>query len=93
MLCIGRDTDIDVPLDAASVSRCHAGVEIRNENKVWLRDLGSRNGIEVDGQPIHKALRLDNGAIICLGKAKLKFVDQVDPELTGEKKAVSSGHT
>lgn len=54
-LRIGRSADCDLVLDDGSVSREHA--ELFSENGGWrLRDLGSKNGVHVDGMPVRDLL-------------------------------------
>ena len=49
-IVVGRDVDNDVPLPFSDVSRRH--VEIRKEGPILVaRDLGSRNGIYLNGEP------------------------------------------
>ena len=68
---IGRSRDCDVTLDDPNVSRRHA--ELRREGSTWLvSDLGSTNGIKVNGR------RVDNhpltpGDDITLGLEHLTF--------------------
>ena len=49
---MGRHPDCDIVLNVAAVSRHHAEMVI-DGNKVFLRDLGSRNGTYLNGQMIH----------------------------------------
>ena len=51
---IGRDTDCDVVLTSRSVSRKHAIVERSGESWV-VRDLGSANGLFVEGKRVSEA--------------------------------------
>ena len=52
---IGRDADCDVRLDDPLISRHHAEVT-RRDDLWWVRDLGSRNGTRVDGEPTQSGL-------------------------------------
>jgi hypothetical protein len=54
-LIIGRDPACQIPLPNSSVSREHAEI-VCNADGVTVRDLGSRNGILVNGVPRQKAL-------------------------------------
>jgi len=51
---VGRDADCDVVLSSRSVSRKHAIVERRGEGWV-VRDLGSANGLFVEGKRVSEA--------------------------------------
>jgi len=64
---LGRAHDCDIRLLHESVSRVHARLDISPERTV-LRDLGSRNGILVNQEPVLLA-ELDLGDRITLGQA------------------------
>lgn len=54
----GRMDECDVPVDDPAVSRRHCVMTCQN-GEVWLTDLGSSNGTELDGNPVGKGgLRL-----------------------------------
>lgn len=68
---IGRGDDCDLRLAHASISRRHA--ELQADEAGWmLRDLGSKNGSHVGGQPVAQA-RLAQGAWIRLGDLYCEF--------------------
>jgi len=68
---IGRSRDCDVQLADANVSRRHA--ELRQEGaSYWIVDLGSTNGIEVDGKRVKRA-KLRSGDTITLGSTDVTF--------------------
>lgn len=69
---IGRRPDCDIAIDSMAVSRLHAEL-VRLDDGSWeLRDLGSLNGIEVDGRPV-TAWRPMDGDEISIGDARLYF--------------------
>ncbi len=70
-LRIGRDPANDVVLSDPNVSRFHAEV-LESDGVRYLRDLGSRNGTRVDGQPVSEA-RLRIGSEIGVGPFRLIF--------------------
>jgi ABC-type multidrug transport system ATPase subunit/pSer/pThr/pTyr-binding forkhead associated (FHA) protein len=70
-LTIGRDRSNDVVLDDPNVSRFHAEVARQGE-VVELRDLGSRNGTRIDGEPARRA-RLHAGSEVGIGPYRLVF--------------------
>jgi ABC-type multidrug transport system ATPase subunit/ABC-type multidrug transport system permease subunit len=70
-LTIGRDRSNDVVLDDPNVSRFHAEV-VRHGELVELRDLASRNGTRVDGEPARRA-RLHAGSEVGIGPYRLVF--------------------
>jgi hypothetical protein len=63
---LGRDEDCQIRLEGGEVSRRHA--EIQREGAVFLiRDLGSRNGLFVDGAHVPKA-SLRQGSLLRIGE-------------------------
>ncbi len=70
-LTIGRALDNDLILEGTGVSRRHAQVEQRHGRYV-LRDLGSRHGTQVNGQPIQEVV-LRDGDVLSLGGQRLVF--------------------
>jgi hypothetical protein len=68
---IGRSRDCDIQLADTNVSRRHA--ELRQEGaSYWIVDLGSTNGIEVNGKRVKRA-KLTDGDTITLGSTKVAF--------------------
>lgn len=68
---IGRSRECDLVLDDPNVSRRHA--ELRREDGAWaVRDLGSTNGIKLNGQRSRGGL-LNPGDEITLGLSRLTF--------------------
>lgn len=73
-LTIGRDAAADICLPINAVSRMHA--EISWLTNHWLvRDLGSRNGVLLDGHPVEQAT-LERGSELRIGDGVFKFLDQ-----------------
>jgi len=69
---IGRSSECDIVLDDSGVSRRHA--EIRPVGSAWvLRDLGSTNGVLVDGAQVAGEHRLADGERIAMGSSELRF--------------------
>jgi len=70
---IGRSRDCDIVLDDAGVSRRHA--ELRPlDSSVWtIEDLGSTNGVRVNGQTIAGAHELRTGDSIGMGSTEMVF--------------------
>lgn len=59
---LGRSTEADVRIDDPGVSRKHA--EIRPGTPAMVLDLGSTNGIVVDGQHTQRATLRDGSRIV-----------------------------
>ena len=73
----GRSTDADLVLADDTVSRKHARI-YGNRGALWLRDLGSRNGTQVNGRSIRHH-RLRPGDRITIGASLLR-IDMVPLE-------------
>ncbi len=70
-MVLGRSRQCDVVLDDPNVSRQHA--EVRREGEDWVvADLGSTNGIRVNGQRVETAA-LEPGDEVTLGLVRLSF--------------------
>ncbi len=69
---LGRSRECDVTVDDANVSRKHA--EVRPSGGKWIvRDLGSTNGIKVNGRRVEGAQSLKPGDVIEMGRSRLTF--------------------
>ena len=68
---IGRGTDTDLRIDDPGISRNHAELR-RSGGDVTVVDLGSTNGVVVDGERVQQA-RLRDGTRIQLGNTTLVF--------------------
>jgi Protein of unknown function (DUF3662)/FHA domain len=69
---LGRSRDADVVIDDPNVSRRHA--ELRPSGGSWIvRDLGSTNGVKVNGRRIEGPQSLRPGDTIELGTARVTF--------------------
>jgi hypothetical protein len=69
---MGRSRDCDVVLDDPNVSRRHA--EVRPSGGSWIvNDLGSTNGIKVNGHRVHGPQSLKRGDVIELGTSRVTF--------------------
>jgi hypothetical protein len=69
---IGRSRDCDIVLDDSSVSRHHA--ELRPGGAAWtIEDLGSTNGVRVNGISAHGSHELRSGDRIEIGSTEILF--------------------
>jgi hypothetical protein len=69
---LGRSRDCDVVLDDANVSRRHA--EVRPSGGSWIvNDLGSTNGIKVNGRRADGPQSIRSGDVIELGTSRVTF--------------------
>jgi pSer/pThr/pTyr-binding forkhead associated (FHA) protein len=70
---VGRSSRCSFVISDLSVSRFHAQVIVQRE-KVWIKDLGSRNGTFVDGARIEEA-EVQPGQSVRFGNAQFHLVD------------------
>ena len=69
---LGRSREADVVVDDPNVSRKHA--EVRPSGGSWIvRDLGSTNGVKVNGRRIQGPQSLKAGDEIQLGTSRVTF--------------------
>jgi adenylate cyclase len=86
---IGRSARSDIALpDDAQVSRNHASIRHRNDTYM-LSDLGSANGVCVNGEPIVAPRELRDGDRITIGTTELRFVLTALSESPGDSGFVS----
>lgn len=71
---IGRSTDCQLSVDDPLVSRRHARLLVTDE-AVYVEDLGSRNGVLVDGVRIDGRHRLRDGSKVTVGAQEMVIVD------------------
>jgi pSer/pThr/pTyr-binding forkhead associated (FHA) protein len=74
---VGRSSGCDLVLADDDISREHAAFE-RRWDGVEVRDLGSKNGVEVDGARIDEVARLRDGQIVVVGSTRLRLDDPED---------------
>src|SRR6185369_11296973 len=67
---VGRSTDCQLSLDDPLVSRRHAVMRVRKDG-VSLQDLGSRNGVTVNGAKITGERELTVGDKISIGSQEM----------------------
>lgn len=70
-LTLGRHSSNDIRLEEEGVSRFHAEFE-QHDNRYFIRDLDSRNGLYVNRLPVLEHLLLD-GDEIRIGSTKIHF--------------------
>ncbi len=85
---VGRSSDVDLVLADDAVSRKHARI-YGERGRMWLRDLGSRNGTSVNGDPISRhCLREGDRVVIGASLIAVAITDssQVRAGWAGERK-------
>ena len=78
-LVIGRSEECDFTIDSESISRRHVKIDPAPGGGYVVRDLGSTNGTKVNQVKITDH-PLEDGDLIKVGKAVLKFVAPGNPE-------------
>ncbi|MEQ8272479.1 MAG: FHA domain-containing protein [Deltaproteobacteria bacterium] len=72
-IMIGRARTCPILIPAATVARQHASLDVDVDGRVFLQDLGSSNGVWLDGEKILRA-ELPVGAELMLGRGVVRFV-------------------
>ncbi len=80
-LLVGRATTADIRVQDASVSRHHARVSVA-DGAARISDLGSHNGVKVNGVSVEGAHPLRSGDVVGLGGVTLVFHSAARPPLT-----------
>ena len=71
VLLVGRHADCDVRIDLPQISRRHCCVVLADD-RVLIRDLGSRNGLRVNGRLIDEA-RIYPGDEVAIGPLLYRY--------------------
>jgi len=80
MVTIGRSADNAIRIDLGSISRNHVRIE-RIGDQYLVTDLGSRNGIKVDGRAVREgALRVGSKLTVGDVELELRFAEDVPHE-------------
>ena len=74
VITIGRGSKVELYIPDASISRKHCVLEI-SPNKTLLRDLGSKNGIIVNGKRIDSNIIIQNRSEFILGDSRLCYIE------------------
>ncbi len=70
---IGRSRECDVVLEDSNVSRNHARIAFSGEGAWMVEDLGSTNGVLVNGVRVKGAQAIDSGDSVDLGTVGARF--------------------
>ncbi len=80
---MGKDPDsCDIIFQDLSVSRTHACLAISQEGTIELEDLGSKNGILVNGITLTEKQRIQPDDMISLGTTVFLIIDRAAPQET-----------
>ncbi len=79
VVLVGRSADCDAIIDFSSkISRFHC-VFVQVDADYYIRDLGSMNGVRVNGQRVEKSVKLFQGAEVAIGDVFYQFHANVQP--------------
>jgi pSer/pThr/pTyr-binding forkhead associated (FHA) protein len=70
---IGRSRECDIVLQDSNVSRRHAEIRPSGGDGWTITDLGSTNGVKVNGRAISAATPLSSGDEIAVGTVDVRF--------------------
>lgn len=77
---IGSDVDAaDIVLNDSSVSHQHAKLIVGNDGSVMIEDLGSKNGVVVEGRKIEHSSTLSANQVVALGTTLFLLIDHLAP--------------
>ena len=72
-MIIGRNKNCDICFEDIAVSSKHLLIW-KDEGEWRVKDIGSRNGSEINGEEMNTVFLLDDGDIIQIGDIELQFV-------------------
>lgn len=79
VVLVGRSADCDAVINFSSkISRMHC-VLVQVDTEYYIRDLGSMNGVRVNGQRVEKSAKLFQGAEVAIGDVIFQFHANVQP--------------
>lgn len=74
---LGKDPNLcDIVFQDLSVSRQHARISIDDDNQVFIEDLGSRNGVLINGELISERKKLASQDLVALGTTSFLLIDR-----------------
>ncbi len=74
---LGKDPNLcDIVFQDLSVSRQHARLVVDDENQVFIEDLGSRNGVLINGELITDRRLISSQDLISLGTTSFLLIDR-----------------
>ncbi|MCI0694218.1 FHA domain-containing protein [candidate division KSB1 bacterium] len=77
-MTIGRDPENEVRLGDLTVSRRHALLTRHADNRYFIEDLQSRNGVSLNGSAVTQPMALTGGDQIRVGIYQLIFLDSAE---------------
>lgn len=86
VLLVGRHPECDVRIESSKISRRHCCLGLAYD-RVLIRDLGSRNGLRVNGRLVQEA-RLEPNDELAIGPLLFRLENEQTPEQTPTVRAV-----
>jgi len=87
ILLVGRQADCDVSITTSrKISRRHCALAVVN-NTVIVRDLGSTNGVTVNGTRVEKEVLLSWGDEVVIGDVRFRFQKELTPVASNPNRA------
>ena len=86
---IGRAPESDIVIEDESLSRRHARFVV-SDGMIYVEDLGSRNGVLIDGEPVVGSHECRPGQRIQLGKATFFVGCALPEEFGGSRYAIGT---
>jgi hypothetical protein len=87
-LVVGRSADCEIVLDSAAVSRRHAELGVL-EGVPFVHDLGSANGVFVNGRKVERQQSLTPGDLVVIGDQELRLLAERLDEPSVSRSAVT----
>lgn len=79
VVLVGRSPDCDAVLDMSTrISRIHCAL-VQVDHAHFIRDLGSTNGVWVNGKRVRRESRLNNGVTLAIGDIRFQFFENLQP--------------
>lgn len=80
---IGKDPNLcDIVFNDLSVSKQHAKISVDNENKVYIEDLGSKNGVLINSIKIEQKENITTKDLMLLGTTSFIILDLKEAQET-----------
>jgi uncharacterized protein (DUF433 family) len=76
---IGRSLGCDIPVDDPFAAPEHALLTLQEDGRVQVQDLGTRNGIRIDGGRIAREGRSIAGGELCIGRTRVRVRTSSEP--------------
>ena len=85
-MILGRSETADIALAFSSISREHARL-VCDDNKLYIEDLGSSNGVQINGEKINRRGELGPGDMVQLGVVEFRVARRGDSTVVIQRAA------